>query len=171
MDRLAIRDLLNACHMAKRIVETLPDLPEGMAPRHVQVLDAICELADSGSPVRVSDVSAHLGATRPSVTRLITDLAEAGAIVKRPSENDGRLVLVEPTDLGRTWKRAYVDAYHGWLADRLSDIPSSDIDAVTRVMQRALSVTQSELDEAAAVVTREIGRSNVGKEAVRDCVR
>lgn len=52
--------LLDACFTAKRITESMADLPEGMKPRHIHVIDAIHEL---GADVRVSDVSHRLNIT------------------------------------------------------------------------------------------------------------
>ena len=39
-----IKEFLDACHKAKRIAEMMPELPEGMTPRHVHVIDAIYQL-------------------------------------------------------------------------------------------------------------------------------
>ena len=70
MEIEAVQELMAACHEAKRITELLPKLPKGMTPRHIGVIDAIHGLTREGD-VCVSAVSARLGITRPSVTRLI----------------------------------------------------------------------------------------------------
>ena len=60
-----IKEFLDACHKAKRIAEMMPELPEGMTPRHVHVIDAIYQLERTGEMVKVSDVSEYLEVTRP----------------------------------------------------------------------------------------------------------
>ena len=34
-----LKQLLDACHLAKKSIETMPKLPKGMKPRHVHVMD------------------------------------------------------------------------------------------------------------------------------------
>ena len=38
-----LKQLLDACHLAKKSIETMPKLPKGMKPRHVHVMDVIGE--------------------------------------------------------------------------------------------------------------------------------
>ena len=59
-----IKEFLDACHKAKRIAEMMPELPEGMTPRHVHVIDAIYQLERTGEMVKVSDVSEYLEVTQ-----------------------------------------------------------------------------------------------------------
>ena len=42
-----LKQLLDACHLAKKSIETMPKLPKGMKPRHVHVMDVIGEMEDS----------------------------------------------------------------------------------------------------------------------------
>lgn len=44
MDISSVKQLLESCHNAKRITELMPKLPAGMTPRHIHVIDAICEI-------------------------------------------------------------------------------------------------------------------------------
>ena len=87
-----VRDLIDVCWMAKRITEALPELPKNMKPRHVHVIDAIWNLNHrAGSPApaaRVSGISAFLGVTAPSITKLVNELVVKGLVVKHASEAD-----------------------------------------------------------------------------------
>ena len=73
MNRESLKHLLDACFTAKRIVETLPELPSGMKPRHIHVLDAVWEIQNEQGICRVSDVNTRLGITMPSVTKLVQE--------------------------------------------------------------------------------------------------
>ena len=41
MTQEKLKQFLDACFDAKRLIEKLPDLPDGMKPRQVHVLDAV----------------------------------------------------------------------------------------------------------------------------------
>lgn len=47
MTQEKLKQFLDACYDAKRLVEHLPDLPDGMKPRQVHVLDAVNEIQKS----------------------------------------------------------------------------------------------------------------------------
>ena len=44
MTQEKLKQFLDACFDAKRLIEKLPDLPDGMKPRQVHVLDAVNEI-------------------------------------------------------------------------------------------------------------------------------
>ncbi len=66
----SLKGLLDACFLAKRIVDTLPELPQHMKPRHIHVLNVVRETQQQRGVCRVSDVSDSLSITMPSVTRI-----------------------------------------------------------------------------------------------------
>ena len=111
-----VRDLIDACWTAKRITEALPELPRSMKPRHVHVIDAIWNLnhqAESPTPVaRVSGVSAFLGVTAPSITKLVNELVGKGLVVKHASETDGRAVTLSLTEAAEEIRELYVHQFH-----------------------------------------------------------
>lgn len=67
-----VRSLLDVCWKAKAITELMPALPKGLKPRYVHVIDAVWHINETNGQeigtARVSDVSAFLGVTTPSVT-------------------------------------------------------------------------------------------------------
>jgi DNA-binding MarR family transcriptional regulator len=58
----------------------------------------------------------------PSMTRTINCLQDSGHVVRRPHESDGRLVVVELTESGRSTVLADRRSRDAWLARRLSDL-------------------------------------------------
>jgi hypothetical protein len=55
-----ISQFLGACYEAKRIVELMPELPEGMKPSHIHIVDIICQLQQINGFVRISDIGTAL---------------------------------------------------------------------------------------------------------------
>lgn len=66
-----VKEMLDSCYMAKRILDMLPKLPEGVLPSYVRYLETIIELEEKNQKVKVSDVSEVLNLPRPGVTRTI----------------------------------------------------------------------------------------------------
>jgi DNA-binding MarR family transcriptional regulator len=52
-------------------------------------------------PQRLTLLAAREGVTQPAMTQLITRLEESGLVRREPSADDGRVVLVAITELGR----------------------------------------------------------------------
>lgn len=70
----------------------------------------------------LGELAAHERVQPPSMTRTVTCLQETGHVVRRPHESDGRLVVVELTDSGRSTVLADRRRRDAWLARRLSDL-------------------------------------------------
>lgn len=86
-----LKRFIDACTTARRIVETMPELPKGIKPRHIHVIDAIVLTEQQKGKVQVSDISRHLNVTMPSVTRLVRELEEQGVLVKYPDRKTGAM--------------------------------------------------------------------------------
>ena len=121
MDRDTVKLLIHACQEATRVVKLLPQLPDGMTPRHIGVIDTIHELAQQGTGVRVSDVSRQLNVTRPGITKLIGELEQRGLVEKRADSADRRVIWVALTALGEEYYHYYIYCYHGRLAEHFSE--------------------------------------------------
>ena len=100
MTTTALKQLLDSCFTAKRVIETLPELPPGMKPRHIHVLEAVHALQEENGSCRVSDVSARLNVTLPSVTKLVQELENRNLLEKRADSQDGRVILLRLTPDG-----------------------------------------------------------------------
>ena len=117
------RQFLDACHEARRICEILPDLPPKVKPRHIRIINCISTIHEKQGSVRVSDVAAAMNGTMPSITKLVNELCEMGAVKKRQSRNDKRVYTLKLTDLGNHYYDVYVKQFQGWLCDQMEDIP------------------------------------------------
>jgi len=135
-----VSDLLGACYEAKRIVELIPPLPEGMKPSHIHVIEIICRLQQANGTVRVSDIGAALHVTKPSITKLVNELVELGAVIKSQSSNDKRVFTVSLTALGDAYYKKYLEEYHSYLAEKLSGISEKDLKTTVQVIHEAYRI-------------------------------
>ena len=73
-----IKQLLDACYLAKRAREMLPALPEGVTSSYIQCLDVIQKLQTRGIWPKISDLSDALNLPRPGVTRTVKEMEHKG---------------------------------------------------------------------------------------------
>lgn len=123
----AVDEFLLACHHAKAIISHMPALPDGITPRDVRICDTLQDLQQSRESVRVGDISARMQATRPSITKALTNLESLGYVLKRADPIDKRSVLVELTAQGKQLVRIFVTDYHDWVAEQLQDVTAQDL--------------------------------------------
>ena len=119
------RKLLDACWQARRATEMMPELPEGLRPRHITVLDAI-HIIGRVAPVRVGEIAAFLHGSDPGVTKMVQELASLGLISKRTDPEDGRVVNLVLTEEGRSIRKRYVEDYHERLCKALAGTISDE---------------------------------------------
>lgn len=136
MDAESLKRLLDSCFVAKRLVETLPELPNGMKPRHIHVMDVIYEIQNAGKPCRVSDVSSTLNITMPSITKLIQELDRLGMVEKYADADDKRVALLKLTDEGIACVERHVVDFHGEWVEYLSDITDEQVKEVIGIIER-----------------------------------
>ncbi len=74
----------------------------------------------------VGELAAFEGVQPPSMTRTVTLLEEAGYVVRRPHETDGRAVVVQVTARGREAVLADRDRRDAWLDMRLNTLTDED---------------------------------------------
>lgn len=97
-----IKRMLDACYLAKRIRELLPELPDGVTPAYIQYMDVIHSLqsGDSDVKVKVSDISDMLKLPRPGVTRTVKEMEKKGYLSKTISKEDARITYITLTEKG-----------------------------------------------------------------------
>ncbi|MCI6886541.1 MAG: MarR family transcriptional regulator [Lachnospiraceae bacterium] len=146
MDTEHLKKLLDSCFLAKRIVETLPKLPEHMKPRHIHVLSVVHELQGSECPesgCRVSDVSTRLEITMPSVTKLVGELQQLGMLEKTGDVADGRVIRLRLTQEGTDCVERYVLRLHRAWAEEMKDITNEQAEDVIRILSQLRETTGS----------------------------
>ena len=98
-----------------------------------------CLLYTSGNGTcRVSDVSARLNVTLPSVTKLVQELENRNLLEKRADSQDGRVILLRLTPDGHTCFCRYVQDMHANWSAALSDISDKQAAEAVHILNRLL---------------------------------
>ncbi len=140
MTRDKIKEVMDACYLAKRVRDLLPKLPNGVTSSHIHYLDTIRRLENSKDRVRVSDISDELGLPRPSVTKTVKDMERLGFIEKKTTQEDGRVVFISITPSGKDLVDKYVDQCFGELSLELADISDKDADHMIETIEKLYEV-------------------------------
>lgn len=135
MNTELVKQLIDACFLAKKVTELTPPLPGKMVPRHNNVIDAIHEMSRTQEQVFVSDVARRLGTTAPSITKLVSQLEAMDYVRKIPDPNDRRFVALELTPAGEDHYERYVRSYHAELAEALSDLDEDQCRAAVQTIE------------------------------------
>lgn len=121
-DTTFVTKIIDSLTVAKKALECMPPLPKHMKPSHIRVLDTIYKNYNESKFIKVTDVSMAMGITKPSITKLINELVNLGAIKKSISDTDKRVILLELTSFGKKCVQKYVLNYHAKLAQSFSKL-------------------------------------------------
>lgn len=130
-----IKEMVDACYLAKRIRDMLPKLPDGVAPSYIQYLDIIRKLELEGIQVKVSDISNALEIPRPGVTKTVKEMEEKGYLKKLSSEGDGRVTVITITEKGEKLSDKFDRQYYGELSKYMDSISDADADGMIQTIQ------------------------------------
>lgn len=142
MDIQLTKRFLLACHTARHICESMPELPQGLTPRLVRIIDVIHQLQSQQDIVRVGDVSHLMNGTAPSITRSLNELTALGYVKKIRQASDRRVFSVQLTPSGNSIYKHYVYDFHHWLNERLNGLSSEDMNTAIRVIDRVAAEIQ-----------------------------
>jgi len=78
----------------------------------------------------VGELAAHERVQPPSMTRTVNCLEAEGYVTRRPHETDGRQVVVELSEQGRSTLLADRRRRDAWLAQRLKDLTPAERDTL-----------------------------------------
>lgn len=143
MDRYKVKDLIDSFFVAKRITEMMPELPKGLKPRHIHVINSIAEIRKIKDKVCVSDISSALKVTTPSITKLINELYEMNIIKKEQENVDKRIVTLYLTDLGEEYYNYYIIEYHNKIAEKLKNIEDENCEIAIDIINKVYEVIKS----------------------------
>ena len=135
-----IKRMLDACYLAKRIRELLPELPDGVTPAYIQYMDVIHKLQEKNENVKVSDISDMLKLPRPGVTRTVKEMESKGYLTKTTSKEDGRITYITITDKGERLSDKYDKNYYSRLSEYFSDITDEEADCTIQTIQKFYKV-------------------------------
>lgn len=131
-----IKQMLDACYLAKRVRDLLPELPDGVIPSYIQYLDRIRKLQDINKRVKVSDISDELKLPRPGVTRMVKEMEAKGYITKETSEEDARITYITITPKGAELSDKYDRNYYDWLVQYMDDISDEEADCMINTIEK-----------------------------------
>ena len=135
-----IKRMMDACYLAKRIRDMLPELPEGVAPSYISYIDTVHKLESRGKNVKISDISDTLNLPRPGVTRTVKEMEAKGYLKKIPSSEDGRITYISVTEAGEKLSEKYDKNYFGELVKYLDDISEEEADGMINTIEKLYQV-------------------------------
>jgi len=97
-------------------------------------------------PLTPSELAEIERVKRPTATRTLRVLGEAGLVERTPDPADGRSALVSITAVGRERLRRLRGRKNAYLARRMRDLPAEDLAA----LDRAASILERMLEEPRA---------------------
>ena len=130
-----IKRMLDACYLAKRIRELLPELPEGVTPAYIQYMDVIHNRQKECPDVKVSDISDALKLPRP-----VKEMEKKGYLYKYASKEDGRITYIAITQKGEELSEKYDKNYYSRLSEYLDDISEEEADCMIQTIQKFYAV-------------------------------
>jgi DNA-binding MarR family transcriptional regulator len=89
----------------------------------------MCALERSG-PLGLGDLSARERVTAPSMNRTVNMLVESGYVTRSDSPDDGRKVLLDVTDAGRTVISETRRRRDAWLSRTLAELDDAEIASI-----------------------------------------
>ncbi len=133
-----IKRMLDACYLAKRIRELLPELPDGVTPAYIQYMDVIHTLQNDNKDVRVkiSDISDNLKLPRPGVTRTVKEMENKGYLSKTTSKEDARITYITITPKGEQLSEKYDKNYYSRLVEYMDDITDEEADCMICTIEK-----------------------------------
>jgi len=139
----ATRDIELAARLRLAITRTARRLRQesgsDLGPSQVAALATI-ERQGALSP---SQLAERERIKRPTATRILARLAEAGLVVRIPDPSDGRSAIVSISSDGRALLRRLRQRKTAYLAKRLRELPDQDL----RALARAAEVLEGILEE------------------------
>jgi DNA-binding MarR family transcriptional regulator len=94
-------------------------------------------------PLTPSELAQIERVKRPTATRTLGTLVEAGLVDRAPDPSDGRSALVTVTASGRERLRRLRGRKNAYLARRMRSLPDSDV----RTLERAADILERMLEE------------------------
>lgn len=85
-------------------------------------------------PLTPGELAGHERVQPPSMTRLVTRLEQAGLVTRAPHPSDRRQVLLTLHPAGTELLREDRRRRDAWLAQRLRDLPATDLETLRRAV-------------------------------------
>jgi DNA-binding MarR family transcriptional regulator len=127
-------------------------------PRDISLTatSALGTLNRSG-PQRLTDLAAIEGVSQPSMTVLVTGLERAGLAERRPSPDDGRVVLVALAPAGADYLRHRRRAGTAAVADLIGELSAADAAALAAAVPAINRLSELDARRTATATTHSRG--------------
>lgn len=104
-------------------------------------MHALAHIAKRGS-CTMRELASELMVSKQQLTPLVDRMVEAGQVVRKPDENDRRLVRIELSDKGREMFKEMGASLKNNFRERLSQIPDSELDQLELMLPRIHKILQ-----------------------------
>jgi DNA-binding MarR family transcriptional regulator len=101
-------------------------------------------------PLAPSDLAERERIRRPTATRVLSRLVEAGLVERIPDPADGRSAIVSVSSEGRALLRRLRRRKTAYLATRIRDLPPQDLSVLARATEVLESILARDADGEAA---------------------
>ncbi len=125
MPELASALRLSVMRLSRRMRQ---ERSSSLSPTQIAALATL----ERHGPMTLGEIAAHERVQPPSMTRVITYLADAGLAARSAHPTDGRQVIAEITAAGRALLESDRRRRDEWLAERLTQLSDDDIAALGR---------------------------------------
>ena len=115
----------------------------GAAGRLTPTAAAALASVERHGPLTPSELAEIERVKRPTATRTLRVLGEAGLVERTPDPDDGRSALVSVTAAGRERLRSLRGRKNAYLARRMRDLPAADLET----LERAAEILEEILEE------------------------
>ncbi|MEQ8174585.1 MAG: MarR family transcriptional regulator [Syntrophomonadaceae bacterium] len=104
-------------------------------------MHALSFIAKRGS-CTMRELAAELMVSKQQLTQLVDRMVDAGQVVRKPDENDRRLVRIELSDKGRSMFKEMGAGLKNNFREKLSQIPDSELDELEDMLPRILKILE-----------------------------
>ncbi|WP_194818650.1 MarR family winged helix-turn-helix transcriptional regulator [Nocardia sp. XZ_19_385] len=99
--------------------------------------DVLLEL-DGTDPLRMTDLGNRVVLSRTRVSRLVTEMENAGLVARHNNPGDARSAFVTCTDLGHQRLHQAAPHYHAAIAAHFDRLDPPELDALARTLTKLL---------------------------------
>ncbi|MBG9982740.1 MarR family transcriptional regulator [Aerococcaceae bacterium DSM 111020] len=134
--------LLEGLDLAKEIQATLPELPKGIKPSYLYVLNVI---VNSNGSLRIKDISEELGIASPNVTALVNEMEQQDLLKRQTLPEDKRVTYILATDSGQQLLEIYYTNFHLNVVESI-DLKKKDIKKTIKTLSQLKDAFQESAD-------------------------
>jgi DNA-binding MarR family transcriptional regulator len=139
LSETASRLRLAIVRTARRLRQQGAGAAKELTPTSVSALATV----ERHGPLTPSELAEVERVKRPTATRTLRGLEDAGLVVRSPDPGDGRSCLVSVNAAGRERLRRLRGRKNAYLARRMRDLPDEDVET----LERAAEILEALLEE------------------------